>query len=167
MGKPTLTGRKYQQGYFHPKNTEKYLGDPNNIMFRSGWERLFMQWCDKTASVVKWTSETTVIPYISPLDGKEHRYFIDFSIVVQQEDGTLRKFLVEIKPKSQTKPPRAGKNKSETRLQEETKTYYVNQSKWASAQKYAETIGARFIVLTEDTLLVKTPYRRKHHARNH
>lgn len=32
---------KYYQGKYKPKNPEKYVGDINNIIFRSSWERNF------------------------------------------------------------------------------------------------------------------------------
>ena len=33
------------QGYFNPKNPEKYKG-PSPIIYRSSWERKFMIMCD-------------------------------------------------------------------------------------------------------------------------
>ena len=112
-----------------------------------------MRWCDTTNTVVKWSSEEVVIPYISPIDHEQHRYFVDFTIFVKQKDGTIRKFLVEIKPSNQTKPPKVRKGMSQEKLNEALKTYYVNQAKWEAAAKVAKSWGAEFIVLTERTLL--------------
>ena len=83
------------KGKFHPTNRKKYKGDINNIIYRSLWERKFMVYCDEQDDIVEWGSEELVVPYISPLDRKRHRYFPDFYIRTKNGD----KFLVEIKPK--------------------------------------------------------------------
>ena len=72
--------RQYKQGLFYPKNTEKYKGDFSNIVYRSSWELKFMHWADESKNVLEWSSEELVIPYLSPLDNKMHRYFVDFKI---------------------------------------------------------------------------------------
>ena len=84
------------KGKYHPTKREKYRGDVNNIIYRSLWERSFMKYCDDNPDVVEWGSEEIVVPYISPIDGKRHRYFPDFYVKTSKGD----KFLVEIKPKS-------------------------------------------------------------------
>ena len=71
---------KYHQGKFTPLRPEKYIGDPTNIVMRSSWETKFALWCDKNSSVLSWNSEETVVPYVSPVDNRAHRYFIDFKI---------------------------------------------------------------------------------------
>ena len=65
-----------------------------------------MKWCDLSESVIKWGSEETVVPYVSPLDNKIHRYFIDFYVQLRDKDGILKSYLVEVKPKKYTKPPK-------------------------------------------------------------
>ena len=72
-----------------PKNPQKYSGDSNNIIMRSSWETKFAMWCDMNPSIIRWSSEETIIPYICPTDNKMHRYFIDFKIRVQQKDGSV------------------------------------------------------------------------------
>ena len=52
---------------------------------------------DINPSIIKWSSEEIVIPYISPLDNQKHRYFPDFYMEVKQSDNQVKKFLVEIK----------------------------------------------------------------------
>jgi len=93
------------KGRYSPLNPKKYQGNPTNIIYRSLWERKFMVWCDMNSDVIKWGSEETVIPYISPLDNKRHRYFVDFYIQVRTKEGILKSYLVEVKPKKYTKPP--------------------------------------------------------------
>ena len=43
---------RIRQGYFTPKNPEKYKGDPTNIIYRSGWEFKFFSYCDTNESVI-------------------------------------------------------------------------------------------------------------------
>ena len=64
-------------------------------------ELRFMKECDKNEKILKWSSEEIVIPYISPIDNKKHRYFPDF--LIQTTKGW---FLIEVKPQIQTKPPK-------------------------------------------------------------
>ena len=63
------------KGKFRPTNRTKYKGDPDNIIYRSLWERQVMKDLDLNVNVVEWASEEIVIPYRSPIDGKMHRYF--------------------------------------------------------------------------------------------
>ena len=128
---------------------EKYIGNPTNILMRSSWETRFAIWCDKNPQIVKWNSEETVVPYVSPIDNKPHRYFVDFKI--QTANGTT--YLVEIKPKNQTVPP-VGTRKTQRYLTE-AKTYVVNRAKWEAATAYAQNRNWKFIVLTEYELGLK------------
>lgn len=125
---------------------EKYVGDPSNIIMRSSWETKFAIWCDKNPQIVRWSSEETIIPYVSPVDGRTHRYFVDFKI--QTVNG--KTYLVEIKPFKQTLPPES-KRKTKRYL-EEAATFLVNQAKWEYAKKYAKTRNWEFIVITEKEL---------------
>lgn len=134
-----------------PKNPEKYRGDLTRIIARSSWEIKFMNWCDSNTSVIEWSSEETIIPYISPLDGKPHRYFLDFRVKIKNNSGEIKTYMIEIKPKVQTLPPVAPKKKTKTFV-EAVKTYAVNTSKWKAAKKYAEDRGSEFLILTEDNL---------------
>src|SRR5581483_9137771 len=93
---------KYLQGRFSPKNPEKYKGDASQIFYRSSWELKLMLRCDTDPNIVEWSSEEIVIPYVSPLDGKVHRYFPDFKIKTKQG----KTMVIEIKPLTQTKPPK-------------------------------------------------------------
>ena len=99
------------KGKFLPNNRKKYKGDIKNIVYRSLWERKFMVYCDDNDDIIEWGSEELVVPYVSPLDGKRHRYFPDFYIKTKNGD----KFMVEIKPKKYTKPPRPTKTKRVTK----------------------------------------------------
>lgn len=125
---------------------EKYAGDPSNVIMRSSWETRFAIWCDKNPQIIKWSSEETIIPYVSPIDGRIHRYFVDFKI----QTINNKTYLVEIKPKKQTLPPE-GTRKTKKFLAEAS-TYLVNQAKWEYAKKYAKDRNWEFIVITEHEL---------------
>lgn len=128
---------------------EKYAGDPKNIIMRSSWETKFAIWCDKNPSIIKWSSEETIVPYVSPVDGRVHRYFIDFKI----QTANKKTYLVEIKPMSQTQPPQ-GSRKTKKFLAEAA-TYMVNQAKWEAASRYALDRNWEFKILTEYDLGIK------------
>ncbi len=143
--------RQYHQGIFKPRFPEKYVGNVNNIVYRSSWELKFMKWADTNPSVIKWASEEIVIPYISPVDMRQHRYFTDFAIQVKTRTGELKKYIVEIKPDAQTKPPIKGK-RSTDKYVNELATYAVNQSKWKAAEEFCKKNAMQFMVLTEKHL---------------
>lgn len=123
-------------------------------MMRSSWETKFAIWCDKNPSVIKWSSEETVVPYVSPIDNRAHRYFIDFKIQVKNNDGNLKTYLVEIKPDSQTRPPIPPSRKTKRFIQE-VMTWGVNEAKWKAATNYANDRGWEFMILTENHLGIK------------
>jgi len=142
---------KFRQGRYKLKNPKKYLGDPDNIVYRSSWELKCMKKFDTMSSILAWNSEEIVIPYLSPKDGKYHRYFIDFMIITQDDSKPNGKkvTLIEVKPKAQTRPPKKqGKKKS--RYLHEAVTYEVNIAKWQYAKMYCEKKGWDFLIMTED-----------------
>ena len=138
---------KYHQGRYNVKIPEKYSGDPTNVVYRSSWELKFMNWCDNNSSVLSWSSEETIVPYRSPIDMKLHRYFLDFKIKVNSNDG-IKTYLVEIKPSSQRIPPKIPKRNSKRYLIE-CSTFMVNQAKWTAADRWAKDRGWNFIILDE------------------
>lgn len=141
-------------GKYLPNNPKKYKGNPTMIFYRSLWELKFMKWCDLNHNVLEWGSEEIVVPYRSPLDGRYHRYFVDFYIKVQNKFGEIKKYLIEIKPKKQTQEPQVQKRKT-PRYINEVKTYVVNQAKWEAAREWAADRQLEFLILTEDHLNVK------------
>jgi hypothetical protein len=126
---------------------EKYTGDPLNIIMRSSWETRFASWCDKNPSVVKWSSEETIIPYKCPTDNRIHRYFVDFKITVT----TGKTYLVEVKPKTQTQPPIYPGKRTQRYLQESL-AFMKNQAKWEAANEFAKDRGWEFKIITEHEL---------------
>lgn len=134
------------------KNISKYIGDVNNVIMRSSWERKFSKYCDTTPYIVKWGSEPFAVPYISPLDGKPHRYFPDFVVVAKHNDKLITT-VIEVKPHVQTLPPKAKKKRTASLLKEQA-TYAVNQAKWEAAEEYCKRKGWRFVIATEKELKV-------------
>lgn len=135
------------RGKYTPKNKGKYVGDPAKITYRSLWERNLMRWCDENPDVKQWGSEEVVIPYVCSTDGKRHKYFIDFAIIFKNGN----KYLVEVKPDKETKPPKPPKKKTKRYISEQL-TYVKNQSKWKAASEFAKDNGWSFVVWTEDHL---------------
>lgn len=122
---------------------------------RSSWESRFAFYCDLNPAIVAWGSETIIVPYTSPIDGNVHRYYVDFWVKVKSKLGETT-YLVEIKPNAQCKPPKGVKGRrTRERVLEETKTYAINQAKWAAAKEYARRRGWEFIVLDENALGIK------------
>jgi hypothetical protein len=138
-------------GKFSPKNTNKYLGDPTNIWYRSLWERRVMVHLDTNSSVVEWSNEEIVIPYLSPVDNRWHRYFPDFFVRVRNKQGILEAMILEVKPKSQAKPPEK-RSKITKRYINEVMTWGVNEAKWKAAVEYCKDRSWQFKVITEENL---------------
>lgn len=141
---------KYKQGKFVPKNPQKYRGNTNNIVYRSGLELRFFNLFDTNPNVIEWASEEIYIPYFDPLTKKTRRYFVDIYIKVKTSDGAEKKFLIEIKPNSQTKPPR--KKKNDYQYQMEVFEYTKNKAKWDAATEFCNKRGIEFKILTEKNL---------------
>jgi hypothetical protein len=134
-----------------PKNPQKYLGDYNNIWARSSWEVRVMNWFDRNPDVIEWGSEELIIPYISPVDGRPHRYFPDFFVKVKTKEGKVKTMIVEVKPDRETKEPKQKQRITKQYIQEVV-TYGVNQAKWKYAEEYCLDRGWEFKILTEKHL---------------
>ena len=142
------------KGRYKPNNPSKYRGNVHNVIYRSLWERKFMVYCDNNESIIEWGSEEIVIPYKSPWDGRIHRYFPDFYCKVRQHNGTIRRLVIEVKPKKQTAPPPKPKRQTKGYLREAFE-YARNQAKWKAANEWCLDRGFEFKVLTEKELVIK------------
>ena len=143
----------FKQGIYSPVNRKKYAGI-KSPKYRSSWELKFFQWCDKNINVLEWSSESVIVPYVSPKDGKVHRYYIDGAIALRENERIVR-YLVEIKPYKQTIPPVESKRKKASTILYEKVTYAVNKAKWGAAGAYATKRGMNFIILTENELNIR------------
>lgn len=152
------------KGKFSPRNPQKYNGDPTNIVYRSSWECKVMDTFDKRPDILSWSSEEMSIPYVSPVDGRRHRYFPDFIVKLRTKDGTIRTMMVEVKPEKQSKPP-TKKSRVTKQYIQEVVTWGVNQAKWKAAIDYCKdrkwtfvvmcsTNGIEFKYLTENELML-------------
>jgi hypothetical protein len=110
---------------------------------------------DKDPNVLWWNSEETIIPYRSPVDGRIHRYFVDFTARMKTTDGKTKTVLIEVKPSAQTKPPVIKEGKKDRRYIQEVMTWGVNEAKWKAATEYCKNRGFEFIILTEKELNIK------------
>lgn len=110
-----------------------------------------MIYIDAHPGVLEWSSEEFCIPYISPLDGRVHRYFPDFWIKQKNKDGDVETLVVEIKPKKQTQPPAVQKRKTKQYINE-VMTWGVNSAKWQAAEEFCLKRSWKFRVFTEQHL---------------
>ena len=138
---------KSYKGLYRPTNPKKYVGNPNQIVYRSNLERKFMIYCDKNDNISQWASEELPIPYKSPLDNRIHRYFPDFIV----KTNTNKKFIIEIKPYRQCKKPKLPKRKTKNYLRESME-YAKNVAKWNSEKRYCSNNNMTFKIITEKDL---------------
>lgn len=148
------------QGWYEILNPHKFVKPidehmksykDGHVNFKSRLELKAIKYADFNKHIVKWSLEPFHVKYLKPTDGKVHRYFIDLFL----EFSTGDRFLVEIKSKNETQPPKQPKNKTQKSLvnyQRALQTYAVNEAKWKAAREFAETKGMNFIILTEDEL---------------
>lgn len=150
-----MARRQYVQGIFSPLHPEKYIGG-HRPRFLSSYELKFMRFADNNPNVLKWGSENVVIPYLSPLDGRIHRYMVDNFLLLKTKEGQTIKYLVEIKPAKQTVAPKTKNRKNKRSLLYEQVMYAQNTAKWAAAKQWCIKNGCKFLILTEEHLRIKT-----------
>lgn len=150
--------RGFKQGYYKLNNPEKYIGDPNKIIYRSSWEYRFCKYCDDGENVLKWSSEPICIKYINPIDNKEHNYYVDFYARIQKGKDEVD-YIIEVKPEaSLEKPIMESGSQTIKRLKNYNyalQTWIVNRAKFQAAKKHAELNGYKFVVVTEKFLFDK------------
>ena len=142
------------KGKYKPLRPYKYKGDPTKIIYRSLWERKFMQYCDDNMNILEWGSEEMYVWYKSPIDNRAHRYFPDFYIKVKENTGKIKKYIIEVKPKKQTKAPPKPKKQTKSYLREAFE-FAKNKAKWKAANEWCLDRGFEFKILTEKELGIK------------
>ena len=150
MNKLGKKNRNFVQGIYKPKNPKKYIGSV--AVYRSMMELKAFRYLDNNPNVISWSSESVVVPYVSPVDGNMHRYFVDLVAKLQSKDGTIKKLLIEVKPEKQTKPPTESAKKKQKTLIYERYHWAINQAKWDAARKWCKTKGYTFIIMNEKHL---------------
>ena len=142
------------KGKYKVRCPYKYKGDPTKVIYRSLWELKFMRYCDSNINILEWGSEEMYVWYRSPVDNRPHRYFPDFYIKAKESDGKIKKYIIEVKPQKQTKPPSKPKRQTKGYLREAFE-YARNQAKWKAANEWCIDRGFEFKVLTEKELGIK------------
>ena len=143
--------KNYRQGMFRPKFPTKYKGNVNNIVYRSSYELVAFRFFDSNPNVIEWCSEETIVPYMNPLTGRISRYFVDIYAKMKSKTGDVKKYLIEIKPHSQTLPPSATAKKTKSLAYKQAE-YVKNQAKWQAAYEYCIKRSMSFVILTEKHL---------------
>ena len=138
--KPRKNSR-FHQGMIDPNKLKKYYDSCKNdpIIYRSGLEYQFIQYCENSPSVAKWASEVVKIPYYSHLDQKECNYYPDY--VIENSKGV--RCIVELKPFDQTIKPDMMASKWAK------EQWIKNVDKWHAAKKFCDENGLKFIIVTE------------------
>ena len=147
-----------KKGNYTPQNPHKWIiteafdsGGRAQIKYRSSWEHHFFRFMDLNDNVIKANSEGMVIPYLSPVDNKIHKYYMD--AMMETKDGKI--WLIEIKPKAQRFPPKKPKSNSEKSMinyEKAIRTYAVNMAKWEATEVLCKERGWTFIIIDETHL---------------
>jgi hypothetical protein len=77
--RPKKNGR-FKQGYINPNSCKKLYESQRNkpIIYRSSYEKIFIEYLESSKSVESWGSECIGIKYIDKFDNTEHEYFPDY-----------------------------------------------------------------------------------------
>lgn len=138
------------RGVYKPENPKKYLGNPNQIVYRSLWERKLMRYCDTNTKVIKWASEEIAIQYYNPVKKRPAKYYPDFYMEYVDTEGKKKKVLIEVKPAKETKPP-VYKRRTKSVLIAEA-MFEQNTAKWKAAREFCLDNGWEFRIMTEKEL---------------
>jgi len=82
---------------FNPTNKNKYIGDTNNIIYRSNLELNFFHYFDKKQEILEWGSEELNIKYFYSVDNQFHRYYPDIILKYKNKKNEIKKAIIEIK----------------------------------------------------------------------
>lgn len=147
--------KNYIQGFYRPANPQKYVGDVNQIVYRSSYELKLFRYCDLNESVLEWGSEEMWIKYFNPVTERFHRYFPDAYMKIKEVSGECKQYIVEVKPQRQTVQPNPTPKKKTKTWLNEMKTYETNKAKWSAAEKFCSDNGMNFMLITESELGIK------------
>lgn len=153
---------KSKKGWYRLVNPNKFMKpidshmksfneSEGSVEYKSHLELNSFRYADANPHVVRWSVEPFHIKYVKPTTGKVHRYFIDLFIEFRTGD----RFIVEVKSKGETKPPRKPSKKTDKAVlnyQKALQTYAINTAKWKAAEEFAANHNMKFIILTEDEL---------------
>lgn len=148
--KPTTVAKKsrFTQGYYTPRNPDKYIGDLTKIRYMSSYELETHQFFDNNPNVIRWGSEPIAIPYVKPTDGRIHKYYPDYYVEFKDKDGNIKREMIEVKPLAQTQTPRGNRK----HILYEQVTHAVNIAKWQACQDWCRQHGVMFRIVTEKSI---------------
>lgn len=148
---------KYYQGKYEIQNREKYIGNPDEVIYRSNYEKVFCKWCDLSQKVLRWGCEVVKVPYVNPETKKTSNYIVDFYVEIDntKEPENPKKYLIEVKPSNELQkpsPPKKVSAKAYENFEYQAKMYIKNMEKWKAAINYAKSRGMQFRFVTEKNL---------------
>ncbi len=111
-----------------------------------------MQFCDIDNDILSWSSENIAIPYYDPVRQRYRRYYPDFWVKIQEQNGSINKYVIEVKPERETRPPLKRGRKTRKTLRTQQLTYLTNKAKWEAAVQYCRKMKYGFKILTERNL---------------
>ena len=172
--KPNTSEKAWtKQGYYRVKNRDKYVGDPNLVVYRSSWEFAFAKWADASPSILRWSSEPIKIPYYdrvskleeckklgldpnNPVNWVVKNYNTDFWVEIDKGGSKPEKWFIEVKPKSKlnrpSPPPQNSTLKEQRRFNVLAKEYIINEAKFAALNEWARRNNSKFYIFTEDIM---------------
>lgn len=139
---------QFKQGYFRIDECLKYRGK-TPVIYRSSWEKMFCEYCERNPDIKWWSSESVEIRYYNPITKKHHTYYPDF--LLRMADGST--IIVEIKPSFQLirpDPPKRRTDQSVKRFMRTMKDYATNMAKAKAAKELAAQRGYKYLLVTED-----------------
>ena len=74
---------------------------------------------------------------------------------VRQKDKSIKKFIIEVKPKKDLKAPISNPKRRTRQWFQSCKTFIINKAKFRYAEEYCTNNGLEFKILTEDHLQPK------------
>lgn len=133
------------------------------VHYKSNLEERVCFWLDNNSKVIRWQYEGFSIDYAKPkFEGgrlhhiETHKYLPDFYVELYEKDGSIGKYIIEVKSKSATQPPIKPKKmttKASQRYLQECALFAVNMNKWSAAKKFAKDRGLKFKMILDTDIL--------------
>lgn len=157
--KPALSKKsRYKNGEIPASKLKKFIQTElsKTFVYRSSYEYSFMIWCEQSPKVKGWSSEPFSIKYFCPVKKKERSYWIDFTMIMFDN----QKVLVEVKPEKDLKSvklfqvaySRLTTSEAKTSFIQGNKTSANNFAKWQAAKAFSKANNMIFQVVTEKFL---------------
>lgn len=149
--------KNFTQGYYKPKNPEKYVGNLKNIIYRSGMELKFCQLMDSSKRIIRWVSEPDTSPfpikYHNPIKNNICNYYPDYLIEAIQQNGSTKTMVIEVKPKEKLKKPKRpskyASKKTINSYNNKLKEFIINMEKYKASIKFCKRLNIEYVYITE------------------